>query len=104
MLRINLFNFKMGSCACGQAAPTALNEYERAIGHGEKCIGWDKVKVIDLVANIKIYSKNKAMNVNAFILACKNSGIKEPELTGNQYERDRFFRALLSLNTSKYNE
>ena len=91
----------MGTCACHAGLLPRLNEYERAIDHGENCIGWGKVRAIDLVANLKMYSKQFVLNVNAFILACKNSKLKDPELGGKQYIRDRFFRALISLNTSK---
>ena len=60
---------KMGTLACSGDRPS-LNEYENKIAYGEKCIGWQDVKMIDLVVNLKIFSRNYALNVNAFILAC----------------------------------
>ena len=58
----------MGTCNCAGARLTA-NLYEEKIAKAEKSTGWYNAKTVDLVTNIKMFSRDFKLNVNALSLA-----------------------------------
>ena len=85
-------------CACRRDEDPLINEYERKISRWEKSIGWQKINIIDLVTNIKKYSRDSVLNVNSFNLACQVAKMVYADMTNPKTSGGRFFSTLLMLN------